>query len=978
MDLKIWADEKGQKYNHLIVVSEDSEPKAIHKVWTVSDLQQLAELCEQYKLEPNGFAVYISHHIAKEIAEFAHHVAHDVTYELPFMRPLFVKVQEWIHVVKARGSCSVLIIVPKDRLSSGILEIVNTPTDITMAFFVEEPGNRLNGKQDEYDDVFIAPTISRELRVQAEVVGKRVWVEDQDEPSPKGIIPRAGDAVLGGVRVPSPIIHIEEQKRLIMVTTTIDMVQDHTCLNELWSSTDNSSTHLSLSPSSPHSFPMSIVSRNWTDALWLPKRAHLTFGLRLVEGVPGNADKAMWRMLVDEIHAMNARPKREAKTIGTVAPGQDVPFGTLVGMGEDGLVRVVGQNWSQVPDEKLHTSGSSTTMSARSIQLLDEEWVKREGMRWTPPAHPAPIVGSGEVWKVESKAQAPSQRLTDSLIRTIAQMIWDATKGPTHTDEALELANRIIEAVILAKSDTKSPHPTIEEFSDALALASIAVPFKVRHKFGFDKRFDKLCARLSELTCNDADHANSFRQSMMFVSLPSPDLPHVDSPTEQDIQAALDKGRPPELRTIGSSNGEGHRSAQNEHAHQIAPKWEPWLDDGLLARLDAVGARHARSFGTLSVEQHNREWMRAAIKEFVQSEARGLVEVKEMGWWKPTDGGLKERLVKAIDSAMQKGFWGRKDRIQMIADDILVELRNGPCELPSAKEIAACWHGTPYVTGIVGAEHQGNILRSWLHTWLSPILATLRDRVVVLEHDVESAREILSTLPTIREFGEALELAALMLPSDSRRAYNFDKRFAKLCKRFDEMRKLESGTTRAELAANLVESIVNDAELGGCNEVTKAPDLSKAQPTPLANDAPNLLPTLHHIHDLEAFEGPILSEYRSDAGNVYVEKWCAMVEKEGVKVGGRWLVVRVNAHAIADYVAKKITMLELLVGASDDVGFLVDRVNNVKKEPIIDQVVTTTERVQAVRVSSLPASYLPKPTARHDDSLRPSGVLGAL
>jgi hypothetical protein len=194
------------------------------------------------------------------------------------------------------------------------------------------------------------------------------------------------------------------------------------------------------------------------------------------------------------------------------------------------------------------------------------------------------------------------------------------------------------------------------------------------------------------------------------------------------------------------------------------------------------------------------------------------------------------------------------------------------------------------------------------------------------------------------------------------------------------------GTSRGHGDGGEVGAIVTALELDRLdhrlndqiNRSTKShsPPLPTSRPLDAASSAPPILPALHHVHDIEYFDGPILSEYRSGSGNVYVEKWCTTLEKEGAIRGQRFLVVRVNANRIADYISKRITMLELLVGASDDVGFLVDRVNGVKNGPVIDQIVMM-ESVQFVRVSTLPSSYLPRPDARHDDSLRPDGVLGA-
>lgn len=112
---------------------------------------------------------------------------------------------------------------------------------------------------------------------------------------------------------------------------------------------------------------------------------------------------------------------------------------------------------------------------------------------------------------------------------------------------------------------------------------------------------------------------------------------------------------------------------------------------------------------------------------------------------------------------------------------------------------------------------------------------------------------------------------------------------------------------------------------------------------------------LQFVRDLEAFEGPILSEYRAAYGGaVYVEKWCARAD--GVS---RFLVVRSEERAIAEFLGGRLSMLKLLTERSDGFGFL------------IDQRQGETVGVSIVPIDILPKPYLPKPTRFHDETLRP-------
>ena len=112
---------------------------------------------------------------------------------------------------------------------------------------------------------------------------------------------------------------------------------------------------------------------------------------------------------------------------------------------------------------------------------------------------------------------------------------------------------------------------------------------------------------------------------------------------------------------------------------------------------------------------------------------------------------------------------------------------------------------------------------------------------------------------------------------------------------------------------------------------------------------------LTFVRDLEAFDGPILSEYRAEEGGLYLEKWCDR-DGEGIE---RSLIVRTERRALAEYLARRMSMLELLMGPSDGVGFIVDRIND------------NISGVYLALLGNLPAMYLPRSDAYHDEALRP-------
>lgn len=108
---------------------------------------------------------------------------------------------------------------------------------------------------------------------------------------------------------------------------------------------------------------------------------------------------------------------------------------------------------------------------------------------------------------------------------------------------------------------------------------------------------------------------------------------------------------------------------------------------------------------------------------------------------------------------------------------------------------------------------------------------------------------------------------------------------------------------------------------------------------------------LVHIRDLEAFDGPILSELRDEDSNVYVSKWCAW---------GIELIVKTSSARIEAYLQGAISFFDLLVQSDNDRGHLAHHDRGV------------WSGVEATQVSTLPSNYLPNPSAFHDPSLRPS------
>lgn len=119
---------------------------------------------------------------------------------------------------------------------------------------------------------------------------------------------------------------------------------------------------------------------------------------------------------------------------------------------------------------------------------------------------------------------------------------------------------------------------------------------------------------------------------------------------------------------------------------------------------------------------------------------------------------------------------------------------------------------------------------------------------------------------------------------------------------------------------------------------------------------------LRLVRELEFFEGPILSEYRATgSGSAYVEKWCA--HDGGVS---RFLLVRSDQRAIAEFLGGRLSMRELLNSRSDGIGLLIDRAGSVAPQEH-----HRMPAVWLVSIAELPRGYLPRPERLHDESFRP-------
>ena len=104
------------------------------------------------------------------------------------------------------------------------------------------------------------------------------------------------------------------------------------------------------------------------------------------------------------------------------------------------------------------------------------------------------------------------------------------------------------------------------------------------------------------------------------------------------------------------------------------------------------------------------------------------------------------------------------------------------------------------------------------------------------------------------------------------------------------------------------------------------------------------------IADLIDFEGPLLSHYVSGKGDDYLFYWV-----DGDAHDNRWLVLRVSLSSLQKYLAKKVSLRELISSPNDGYLYLVD----------VDTDINYHD-VKLVQPTDLPEDYLPTADSYYD------------
>ena len=110
------------------------------------------------------------------------------------------------------------------------------------------------------------------------------------------------------------------------------------------------------------------------------------------------------------------------------------------------------------------------------------------------------------------------------------------------------------------------------------------------------------------------------------------------------------------------------------------------------------------------------------------------------------------------------------------------------------------------------------------------------------------------------------------------------------------------------------------------------------------------------VRDLEVFDGPLVSEFRSPHGDTYLSVWCDADDQ-----ASRWMFVRVDRRSVLDYLGKRLSLRDVITKPEDGFVYFVDIATD-----------GTVAQVSLRTTDNLPAEYLPTAASFHDENLMPA------
>lgn len=102
--------------------------------------------------------------------------------------------------------------------------------------------------------------------------------------------------------------------------------------------------------------------------------------------------------------------------------------------------------------------------------------------------------------------------------------------------------------------------------------------------------------------------------------------------------------------------------------------------------------------------------------------------------------------------------------------------------------------------------------------------------------------------------------------------------------------------------------------------------------------------TFTHVRDLEEFDGPLLSEYRSETGESFLFHWC---DRDRHTTIDRWVAFRARPQDLNQYLVRMIDLRTVILNCRDEFIYLVDTVSGDVRDAYY------------LPVKSLPEDYTP-------------------
>jgi hypothetical protein len=101
---------------------------------------------------------------------------------------------------------------------------------------------------------------------------------------------------------------------------------------------------------------------------------------------------------------------------------------------------------------------------------------------------------------------------------------------------------------------------------------------------------------------------------------------------------------------------------------------------------------------------------------------------------------------------------------------------------------------------------------------------------------------------------------------------------------------------------------------------------------------------LTHVRTLEAFDTPLVMEFKSETGDPFLQYWCDRDRHNRID---RWIVLRASTSDLAKYLVGIANARDLIVNCRDRFVFLLDTLNGEARE------------VFYIRAEALPEKYVP-------------------